>query len=233
MMEILGVKIDNLECPEILEKVNFFLAEDGFHQIATVNPEFIMLSQEDQEFRSVVNSCRLRVADGKGIDIAARLCGERLKCRMTGADLAEKIMEIAEKENLRVYLACRQGGLSSYGDVRKALEKKYPSVRFSGSDFDHRKPEGGLPIDEIAILLCNFGAPWQEKFIFRQKNDRIRIAMGVGGAFDFWCGKVRRAPIWMRKIGMEWIWRLIQQPKRFPRIFRSAVVFPIRVIINR
>jgi N-acetylglucosaminyldiphosphoundecaprenol N-acetyl-beta-D-mannosaminyltransferase len=232
-MRILGTEIDNLEYPEILDDINSFLNEDGFHQIATVNPEFVMLSQKDQEFGSIVNSCHLKVADGKGIDIAARIRGERLKFRITGVDLADKIMEIAEKDKLGVYLACRKNGLSTYTEVKTILENKYPSIRFSGADIDHIRPDFGIPIDKFDILFCNFGAPWQEKFIFRQKNARIRLAMGVGGTFDFWCGKISRAPLWMRKFGFEWVWRLTQQPKRFPRIFRSAVIFPLKVILSK
>jgi N-acetylglucosaminyldiphosphoundecaprenol N-acetyl-beta-D-mannosaminyltransferase len=81
--------------------------------------------------------------------------------------------------------------------------------------------------------MCNFGAPWQEFFIRSQKNDIIKIGIGVGGTFDFWTGKVKRAPIFLRKIGLEWMWRLIQQPKRMRRIFRAVIIFPIRVIFNK
>jgi len=232
-MEILNIKIDNSERCEILEKVKFFLNKDGFHQIATINPEFILLSQKDNGFKEIINSCQLNIPDGFGITLAALICGEKLKHRMAGVDLADQILKMADEKRMRVYLACRNGGLTYYGEIKKALEKIYPSIAFFGGDIDHLGKKDNITIDSSDILLCNFGTPWQEKFINRQKNGRIRLAMGVGGAFDFWCGKVRRAPIWMRKIGLEWVWRLIQQPRRFSRIFRSVAVFPLKVILSK
>ena len=85
------------------------------------------------------------------------------------------------------------------------------------------------------IVFCNFGMGYQEKFLYslkNAKNAKIRLVMGVGGGFDFIMGKVKRAPLILRQIGLEWLWRLIQQPQRIKRIWNAVIIFPIRVILN-
>jgi len=247
MSNILGVKIDNLSGEEILERIEAFLAEPKFHQIATINPELVLAAQKNVNFRDILNKCDLCVADGFGIACAFRKKLDCLKCRMTGVDLAEKILEIAEGRGLGVFLACRKDGLSNYEEVKKALLKKYPRLKIDGQDINFpviasEVKQSLKSADEIAtvatlprndVLLCNFGAPEQEFFIESQKNDTIRLGIGVGGTFDFWTGKVKRAPILMRKIGLEWLWRLVQQPRRIGRIWRAVIIFPIRVIFNK
>lgn len=239
-MKILGVRIDNLTKREILEKTEFFLNENSFHQIATVNPEFILRAEQDETFKNILNGCSLNVADGIGLKYAFVRFGSWLKCRFAGVDLMHEILKIADKKKLSVFLAINKNGLSSLEEIRKLLEKKYPNVIFDGSDID---PDDLSVTREIGstILFSNFGAPLQEVFINSVKNDSIRLAMGVGGSFDFLTGKVRRAPKMMRILGLEWLWRSIAQPrtnkgfllKRWKRIYNAVIVFPIKIILSK
>jgi len=234
-MKLLGVRVDNLSRKEILEKVNFFLSEEKFHQIATVNPEFILEAQKNVDFRNILNQCDLNVADGVGISVAFLRFGKFLKARFAGVDLLEKILEIAEEKKLSVFLAISKNGLSSYGEVRDALEKNYPSIDFSGDIIDRESYSlYKIQNTKYKILLCNFGAPYQETFIQNQKDAKIRLAMGVGGGFDFVVGKIARAPILMRRLGLEWLWRFVQEPAyRAKRIFNAVVVFPIKILFSK
>lgn len=229
-MEILGVRVNNLTKEEVLEKINFFLNEPKMHHIATVNPEFVLAAQKDGSFRDILNSSDLNVADGFGLKLALWKKGEKLKARIVGADLMLEILKIAQARNLSVFAACSDRGLSTYQEVKTALEGQFEGLKVSGADIDINTRN--YTIDNYDILLCNFGAPDQEKFIKSLKSDKMKLAMGVGGSFDFLTGKLKRAPKWMRKIGLEWLFRLIQQPKRIKRIWNAVIVFPVKILFS-
>ena len=255
-MNILGVRIDNLSEKEILEKVRSFLGEKKFHQIATINPEFILEAGRNEDFRNILNNCDLNVADGFGLKVASWRSGEKLNPRIAGADLMEEILRLAEKNNLKNFLVANSRGLSTWEEIRDAILKNYPTLKVSGINMDYHSgldPESsrailGFSLDsrfhrndrnninECAIVFCNFGAPYQEKFLHSlksMKNSKIRLAMGVGGSFDYLTDKINRAPVFMRKIGLEWLWRLIQQPRRIKRIWNAVIIFPIKVIFSK
>jgi len=234
-MQILGIKVDNLSRAEILEKVKVFLSEDNFHQIATINPEFILEAQKDAEFKNVLNNCDLNVADGVGLRFAFWRNGEKLKARIAGADMMDEILYRAEKNNHNIFLAANNGGLSTWEETRDAILKRYPGLKIGGSNLEKNSARYELQITDYAIVFCNFGAPYQEKFLHSLKslkNSKIKLGIGVGGSFDYLTGKIRRAPKFARRCGLEWLWRLIQQPKRFKRIFRAIIIFPIKIIFS-
>jgi len=234
-LNILGVRIDNLEKKEILRRIKNCLIGNNFYQIATVNPEIILAAQKDEEYKKVLNSCDLNVADGIGIKLAFWRYGKKLKTRITGADLMGEILRIANNKGLKVFLTVNKNGLSSYEEVSASIKKVYPTIKISGVNWDKEISPSQFQIDNFEgckVIFCNFGHPHQELFLNKQKDAIIGVAMGVGGSFDFWTGKQRRAPFWMRKIGLEWFFRLIQQPKRIKRIFNAIVIFPLKLIFN-
>ena len=233
-MNILGVRIDNFDKKEILEKIEFFLSEEKFHQIATVNPEFILRAQKDEKFRKILNETVLNVADGIGVKYAFARYFSWLKVRIAGVDLLEEILQIANKLKLSVFFAISTRGLSSYDEIRKIVKLKYPNIKISGLDIDAKKDKRWPKVSKRDIVFCNFGFPKQEEFLNFSKNDTIRLAMGVGGSFDFMTEKVKRAPIWMRKYGLEWLWRLMKEPRyRFKRIINAVFVFPFKIIFSK
>ncbi|MDO8241099.1 MAG: WecB/TagA/CpsF family glycosyltransferase [Candidatus Moranbacteria bacterium] len=258
MSSILGVTIDNFSKQEILHKVDTFLLEDCFHQIATVNPEFILQAQKDAEFKSILNACDLHVADGVGIWFAFLRFGSFLKNRMTGIDLMSDILRMANEKKLKVFLVSYAGALSSWEETRDAIAKIYPNLEINGANLNtviarrettkqsHTDTQkSGESKKEIATLLsvarndivfCNLGMSKQEKFLHSLKtleNAKIKLTMGVGGSFDFLTGKRQRAPKFLQKIGLEWLWRFVQEPKyRAKRIFHAVVIFSIKVIFN-
>jgi N-acetylglucosaminyldiphosphoundecaprenol N-acetyl-beta-D-mannosaminyltransferase len=240
-MNILGVKVDNLSKEEIVGKISGFLSENKFHQIATVNQEFILTAQKDNEFRNILNNCDLNIADSIGIKFAFWRFGEKLKRRMAGVDLMQEILKIANEKKLKIYLAANSGGLSGWEETRDAIKRKYPELEIKGENISchswldqesrgiSNQVQDGKDAD---IIFANFGAPYQEKFLNLIKSDKIKLAVGVGGSFDYLTGQLKRAPKWMQFFGVEWFWRLLLQPKRIKRIWNAAVVFPIELILK-
>jgi N-acetylglucosaminyldiphosphoundecaprenol N-acetyl-beta-D-mannosaminyltransferase len=242
-MKILDIEIDNLPRAEIISRVEQFLDESKFHQIATVNPEFLVEADQNPEFKKVLDGCDLRVADGFGLSLVAFLRGEKLKCRFPGADLMEEILRMANEKKLSVYLAVRADGLSSYGEIKSVFLGKYPGLQIGGGNFDGSNWElvtrnfgdaSQLPITGYQLLLSNFGAPYQEMFLarFKFEDTDLRLGIGIGGAFDYFTGKRKRAPKWMRAIGLEWLWRLGLQLTRWRRMWNAVIVFPMRVFLK-
>ncbi|HCU71111.1 MAG TPA: hypothetical protein DIC35_05180 [Candidatus Moranbacteria bacterium] len=236
-MKILGVRIDNFSGKEALEKVEFFLQEDEFRQITTINPEFILLAQKDPEFKNIINASDLCLADGIGIWFSYLRFGKILKNRVVGADFTFKILETANEKKLPIFIANSNEGLSRWEEIRKAILEIYPNLIVSGANLDKNRYDLDLSQEQAQILFCNFGAPYQEKLIHSlksQKNSKIRLAIGVGGSFDFLTGKIKRAPKIFQKIGLEWLWRFFQEPRyRARRIFRAVIIFPIKVLFSK
>jgi N-acetylglucosaminyldiphosphoundecaprenol N-acetyl-beta-D-mannosaminyltransferase len=233
-MEILGVKLDNFTRKEILAKVATFLTEEKFHQIATINPEFILHAQKDLAFREVLNDCDLKVVDGVGIRFAFLRFGKYLKSRMTGIDLMIEILKLAAENKLKVFLVSYGGALSSWEETKIAIQGIYPDLEIKGINLDSNNSNYELRITGYDIVFCNLGAPQQEILMHSLKtaeNARIRLALGVGGSFDFLTGKRKRAPKFLQKFGLEWLWRFVQEPKyRAKRIYQAVIVFPIKII---
>ena len=231
-MRILGVSIDELSREDILKQVEHFLDEPKFHRIATVNPEFLLLAEKDQIFQRSLTDADLRITDGFGIVLAGLLHG-RCIARFPGADLMDAILEIANEKRLAVYLAVRKDGLSHYEEIKETLLKRYPNLMIDGKDIDSKEIRNWkLEIGNSAVILCNLGSPAQELFLenLRSVSVGARLGMGVGGSFDYLTGRLRRAPRWVRALGLEWLWRLILQPQRWKRIWNAVVVFPFRVL---
>ena len=228
-MQIFGIGIDNLSRAEVLQRIDLWLGGDSFHRIATVGPEFLLLATKNRAFRGALESADLRTADGSGLYLPFFLSGETLSQRITGADLLPEIFKRAEAKRLTVGLMLDPGGLSSYEAIKKILLVQYPEL--SVAKFSPEYLTGSVPIP-YHIVLCNYGAPLQEIILagLREKTGSIRLAMGVGGAFDFLTGRIPRAPKPLRAVGLEWAWRLWQQPKRWKRIWNATIVFPIKVL---
>lgn len=238
-VEILGVKIDRIFKKEALEKIREFLESGESHQIVTVNPEFIMTAQYDLEFRNILNQSTLSLPDGVGLILASWYLKKPLRERITGTDLVYEIAKIASENQKSIYF------LGAGDDIAKKcalnLKKLYPSLLIRGVESGFRFHWWRLSEETLRkkinrshaeILLVAYGAPKQEKWIYHNlpyfKN--IRLAIGVGGAFDYISGQVKRAPETWRKLGLEWFWRLLSQPWRLNRIITATLKFPQAIL---
>jgi len=232
--EILGVPIDNRPQVGLERVIGECLSGGSFVRIATINPEFLVRANRDADFKRNLLSADIRIADGSGIVLAGLLSGFGVS-RYPGADLMKFILTKAERTGVPIFLATGKGGLSSYETVRETVLRSYPDLRVDGADID--PVSGGIPegIRDTAVVLCNFGAPEQEYFVesLRSRPGNIRLAMGVGGSFDYLTRKRRRAPVWMRVLGLEWAFRLAIQPTRAGRIWSAVVLFPFLCLSDR
>lgn len=214
-MELLGVPLTDDLREDILAKVRKYLKEPTFHRIATINPEFLVLGEKDQSFKDSLLATDLSIADGFGIVLAGWLRGKKIT-RIPGADLLDYILNLADESHYKIALVIKESGLSSYEEIKSVLVKKYPNIQFVSET------------TQAVVVICNFGAPEQEIFLesLRSNPGNIRLAVGVGGSFDYLTGKLKRAPKIMRFFGLEWLWRLILQPKRWKRIWTAVIIFP-------
>jgi len=183
----------------------------------------------------------LAVPDGIGLIFASRFLGQPIKQRITGVDLMEKVCQKAAQKQWPVFLFGAEEGVAE--KTAKNLKEKYVGLNTVSLRATPTRSVGGArqsrgkqdDNDVPAILFVALGAPKQEKWIVENlsKMPSIKLAIGVGGAFDFISGRVSRAPKILRKIGLEWLWRLICQPWRAKRIFNAVVIFLWLVLRKR
>jgi N-acetylglucosaminyldiphosphoundecaprenol N-acetyl-beta-D-mannosaminyltransferase len=238
---ILGVHVHLRTRKEILHYFSHSLTDvrEHLHHIATVNPEFIMTARHDRVFARVLQGVDLATADGVGIVLAARILGEPVPERLTGVELTEMIANLTSPRP-RIFLLGAAPGVGVEAGER--LRRDNPDIQiagiFSGSPDENEAAEILQRIKESKAdtLLVAFGAPEQEKWIARHRQDLVAcgivLAIGVGGTFDFLSGRVPRAPRLIRRIGLEWLYRLIRQPWRWRRQL-ALPKFAARVLWER
>jgi len=241
-LDILGIQIDNFSLTEVLDKIREFLDSNIQHYIVTMNPEFIMAARKDDEFRHILNKADLSIADGFGIKFAARRLGQKLKQRITGVDLLWEICKIAGQDSKSVYLLGSKRGVPEQAAWQ--IAQKYQGLKIAGAECGYRRWHRKVKDEKLVtminrqqpdILFVAFGHQKQEKWIYYNlpKLPSVKLAMGVGGSFDYISGKVRRAPKWMRILGLEWLYRLMRQPWRLPRIVTAVIKFSYAVIRSK
>lgn len=211
-VHILGVRVANVTEQEALEFILNGLEKRGKKlAIFTPNPEIIMHADKDEAFRKILNSSDLALPDGTGVIWAGKLLGKPLKTRIAGADFMEKLVLLAEERGFTVGLM--GGGPKIAERTAECLLRKYPSLKivFASSEWASSQ-------QAIDILFVALGFPKQEKWIYENlPRIPVRVAMAVGGSFDYISGQVPRAPLFIRTIGLEWLFRLMVQPWRLAR----------------
>jgi len=220
---ILGVRIDRLSVAEALATLERLALDGGAHHVVTVNPEFIMLAQQDRAFREVLNAADLSLADGVGVVWASRLLGQPVPERVAGVDTLRALARFAAGAHLRVFLLGAGDGVAEA--AARVLQAQNPGLEIAGTYAGSPAPEEEEAIVSLIrrtrpdILFVAYGAPRQDQWIAHtQARLRVPLAMGVGGAFDFIAGVLRRAPRWMQRLGIEWLYRLVQEPQRWRRM---------------
>ena len=270
-VEVLGVKVSNMDKNQALQRVGSFLNNTGQYKIFTPNPEMIVKAQKDEYFKTVLNSGDLNLCDGMGVQIFTGIK------RIPGVDFMIEICRLAAEGGRSVYLL----GTRFDEVVKKAaenLQKQFPNLKIVGYD---KGPEvieqnptlypspyrGGSELADLAtvppptrgrteegvfvsdnnvtiqqinqarpdILFVAFGMGKQEKWIYENltKLPSVKVAMGVGGSFDFISGKTKRASLFLRQLGLEWVYRLWQEPRRIGRIFNATARFCYLVLKSK
>jgi len=236
-IRILGVRVDDVTMPSTLAVIARMIREGGAHQIVTVNPEFIMRAEREPAFAAVLERADLAIPDGQGMLWAARLLGRPLQARVAGSDLVPLLAEQSAREGHRLFLLGAAQGVAEI--AASCLEGRYPGVRIAGTHAgsprveDDAESRARIRDSQPDVLLVAYGAPAQDMWIARnQPHLQVPVAIGIGGSLDFIAGVQKRAPLWMREHGLEWLYRLIRQPWRWRRM-AVLPVFAGRVLAVR
>ena len=188
-------------------------------QVSFANAHCVNVAAADPEYMRILHETPFVFPDGIGVKIGARLAGVRLQANVNGTDLFPLLCQAMEREERAVYLLGARPGVVE--KVRARLARDYPGLRLAGFHHGYFTPqEEPALIDEIAssgadVLFVAMGVPVQEKWIARHRDRLgVRVAIGVGALFDFYSRQMPRAPRWMRKYGLEWLYRLYREPRR-------------------
>lgn len=227
-VDVLGVKVSVTKRDEVLDEVLRLISCKKQIQITTPNPEQIILAIKDERLKKVINESDIAIPDGIGL---VKVMQKKIKNnnnieRVTGVDLMENLLDLAEKKNFIVGL---MGGQKEV--AKKAIQRirdRFPKLEIklipAHKDICKSTSEDEEIIklinnEKINFLFVAYGAPWQELWIKNRLRflETVKLAMGVGGAIDFWGGKFKRAPKIVQNLGLEWLFRLLQEPRRLKR----------------
>jgi N-acetylglucosaminyldiphosphoundecaprenol N-acetyl-beta-D-mannosaminyltransferase len=247
VITLLGVPIDRITSREAVDLLLKFLESGrlkrffhmgGQHHVMTPNSEMLVDATHDKHFQKILQSTSLNIPDSVGLLYMARMNGQKFPERVTGVDTVTKLFKKMKHQHPVFLLGAAEGIAAK---AAKKLHDANPNLNIagthSGSPSDKDAKEIIEKINKVKphLLLVAFGAPQQDLWIakYLREMPSVRVAMGVGGTFDFITGKQKRAPLWMRKIGLEWLGRLAREPKRAGRIFKAVVVFPYLVLVKK
>lgn len=221
-MQILGCKLDPIDADAATDAIFGFVRDKAGAQIVTLGTEMVVYAQNDRRFRDVVNACALSLCDTVGLLTVARKRGAALTERVTGVELIEHLCARAAAEDVGVYLFGAAEGVAA--EAAAALQARYPGLRVGGTRSGFFAPEESPAIVEAirasgaGLLFVGLGSPRQEFWLADHlKASGAGAGIGVGGSFDVIAGRVERAPEAWRKLNLEWLYRLVKEPKRWRR----------------
>jgi len=222
-ISLLGVKIHAVDMATTLDVVKGWIAQGGPHQIVTADASAVVLAQDDDEFREIINQADLVTPDGSGILLGAKWLHTPLECRVSGVDIAKNLCRMAAEDGFSVFLLGAAPGIAER--AAKNLKSEFPGLEIAGTQHGYFQPSEEPDIVErirnsgAKVLLVALGFPKQEKFIRRRFEELgVCVAIGVGGSLDVFSGTVRRAPEWMQRHGLEWAYRLAQNPRKISKV---------------
>ena len=225
-IEIIGIRIHQLNLKEAISQIESFIRSGDKHQVCVTNVYSVVTMQKDEEFRKINNSSSLVVADGMPLVWVSKLYGQSIPERVSGSDILYRLCKIAVKKQYKLFFL---GSTKETLDkMCSNLAKSFPGLQIVGVYSPPFKDcfseaDNSIMIDKVNeakpdILWVGMTAPKQEKWIYHNLDKlNVQVAIGIGAVFDFVAGKVKRAPKWMQKIGLEWLFRLTQEPRRLWR----------------
>lgn len=226
-VDVLGVSFDNFTLDEAVDKAVQLLEEDRPHVMATPNPEMIQKAAKDPQFAKVLHDADLVIPDGIGVIYAAKILGRPLKGRVPGVDFAAKLMDRMAASGKRLYLLGAKPGVAE--DAAKNLQAQHPGLIICGTHDGYFKEDAPViaAIREAkadVVFVC-LGFPRQEEWAAAHGAETgAKLLIGLGGSLDVFAGRVQRAPEAMQKMGLEWLFRLYQEPSRIGRMARLPLI---------
>jgi len=234
---VLGINFDNITLKEAVEKIESLIRSKTPHLVVTPNPEIVVAARRDKDLRDKINNASLRLADGVGIIWASKVLRRPIKEKITGIDISCALLSVCEKKGYRVFLLGSKPGVAE--GAAEYLIKAHSKLKIVGTYHGYFSPEEeGKTIENIKslnpdLILIGLGSPKQEKWA-AENLSRFgnAVCLAVGGSLDVLAGRVKRAPLWMRGAGLEWLYRLLREPWRFRRQI-SLLKFVFLVIFTR
>jgi len=224
---VLGCPIDPVDMEEALRRCDGFVRAGGFAQHMAVNAAKLVTMQTDREMLDITRRCALVTADGTGVVWAARVLGTPLPARVAGIDLMEELFGLAERRGYTVYILGAKAEVLERAVTE--LRRRHPALKLAGyRDGYFGSDEDAAIADEIRraepdMLFVAMSSPRKERFLGEHgPSTGVSFAMGVGGAIDVVAGETRRAPRWMQVVGLEWLYRLLQEPRRLVRRYATT-----------
>lgn len=222
LLNFFGIPVINTTMAEAVGWILSQASAGGRHSLAFVNPDCLNIAWHNEGYKQVLLDADRVLPDGIGIHIGCRMLGTALRENVNGTDLFPLLCEAASQTGLSIYLLGARPGIAEA--TANNMVQRFPELRIAGArDGYFTTEEEPAVVAEIndsgaAILLVAFGVPRQELWIASRRNElKTPVCLGVGGLFDFYSGRIARAPVWMREIGLEWVWRMLQEPKRMWR----------------
>jgi N-acetylglucosaminyldiphosphoundecaprenol N-acetyl-beta-D-mannosaminyltransferase len=222
-LELFGIPFDNLTSDEALARVDEFALSTGTKVMTAINAAKVVSIQQNHDQRRAVRESDLVLADGVPVVWASRLAGKPLKQRVAGCDFFQEVVRHGQPRGYRFFLL---GGRPDVVEkVKEVLEQRHPGVQIVGwrdgyfSIDDEKRVVDEINRSKATILFLGFSSPKKEEFVLRNRHrlETVRFIQGVGGSFDIVAGVTKRAPEWMQGLGLEWLYRLMQEPRRMWR----------------
>lgn len=235
-MKFLNTYVDNVTMNEAVSEIDKIVNITGYHYVVTPNVDHIIKLENDNEFKKVYENADLILTDGKPLIWISRILKNPIKEKVSGSDLFPRICELAAKKKYKLFLLGAAEGVAE--KAANNLMSRYKGLNVVGTF----SPDCGFEndskkINEIIniinkckpdILAVGFGAPKQEKFIYKYKDSlKVPMSLAIGASIDFEAGNVKRAPIWMQNFGLEWFYRFLKEPRR---MFKRYFVDDLKII---
>jgi N-acetylglucosaminyldiphosphoundecaprenol N-acetyl-beta-D-mannosaminyltransferase len=239
LLHFWGVEIVNTTMSEAIDWIEQRVQQQQKSLLAFVNPDCLNIAYKNTDYHQILQNADRVLPDGIGLNIGCRMLNQALMANVNGTDLFPKLCERAAQNGHSLFLL---GGLENVAELcAQAMQQRYPGLLIAGVQNGYFTAEQESQIIETInnsganILLVGFGVPRQEFWIAKHYQQlKPTVCFGVGGLFDYYSGRIPRAPVWMREIGLEWSWRLIQEPGRmWRRYIIGNPLFLYRVWLQR
>jgi exopolysaccharide biosynthesis WecB/TagA/CpsF family protein len=238
-LEVLGVRVARLTAPDALQEVERLHQGGAPAMVAYVNAHTLNLSTQRDSLREALNRAALVLNDGSGLSLAAKLQGTRFPDNLNGTDFTPRVLALAAKRGWRVFFLGAKPGVAEA--AARVMVERLPGLQVAGTHDGHFPPERDEEVaarvraSAASLILVAMGNPRQEEWLTAHLDKTgCRLGMGVGAFFDFAAGNVPRAPAWMRGLGVEWMYRLVQEPSRmWRRYVLGNPLFVGRILAER
>jgi N-acetylglucosaminyldiphosphoundecaprenol N-acetyl-beta-D-mannosaminyltransferase len=222
-VDILGIGVDNVSMQETIDMIELFIEERKPRIVVTADASGIVAAQTDKAWREIIENADLITPDSVGVLWASRRAGHPIAHRVSGVDIVEALAHKSMENGYRLYFLGAAPGVAQ--KAADELAKRYPGAIFAGVQDGFFSPEEEPEIAAAVaragpdVLFVAMGIPKQEQFICRNMQAmNVPVSIGVGGSFDVFSGNVKRAPRLVQKMNLEWLWRLIQNPKKWRKV---------------